>query len=92
MAKMFYHRYTVKRAGNMKFPFPIDMLRYDGSFPASELDSGKIHRTMDFTRENDTLDIEIELAANTHSTWTPQDARWLSFGWEVVPNSHTKRS
>ena len=76
----------------MNFPFPLDMLRYDGSFPASELDSGKIHRTMEFGRTEEKPNLEIELSAISHSTWTPQDARWLSFGWEVVPNSHTKRS
>ena len=38
MAKKYYQTFDVLAA----FDFPIDMLRYDSAFPASEQDSGKI--------------------------------------------------
>ena len=59
MPRTYLHRYAVEGTGR----FPIDMLRYDGSWPATE------HRAP--------------------KDWLPTDARWRSFGWIVLPASHT---
>lgn len=60
------YSYVVEGSG----PFPLDMLRYDESFPASELDAGII---LDRGRR--------EIMLRSYSE--PQPARWSSFGWTV---------
>lgn len=56
-------------------PFPIDMLRYDSCWPASEYDSADLQRVRDADR------ISIVLATNSHSA--PSVDRWRSYGWSV---------
>jgi hypothetical protein len=55
--------------------FPVDMLRYDKAWPASESDSRLISNS--FT---DPVQHRIEL----RSLKEPTPARWRSFGWTVV--------
>lgn len=69
-------KFTVEGSG----PFPFDMLRYDQCWPATENDSAKIERT---TRRGAHSRAEtIRLASNIDRT---TGARWVSFGWKVVP-------
>lgn len=71
--KRYLHKFSVCGVGR----FPIDMLRYDACYPASEQDSAMI----DDIREPRV----IELVAVHHSkAFTPTVARWGSFCWRVV--------
>jgi hypothetical protein len=66
-------------------PFPVDMLRYDGCWPATEADSYAIHRTfVDPYNER----IQITLTSDQHPTATA--GRWKSFGWSVVKHERSK--
>ena len=88
MAKMYIHTYRVEPSDGMIFPFPIDMLRYDNSYPDSELDSSRIIESLSL-RPSERERGGVDIRSIAHSTWTPRDARWRSFGWKVV--SHGKR-
>jgi len=59
-------------------PFPIDMLRYDAAWPASETDSNIITSTHQY--ENKGL-VQVEV----RSRRPPTPGRWESFGWLVLP-------
>lgn len=65
-------RYVVR--GSMAFP--IDMLRYDSAWPATERDSHIIEATL--RAENDSA-VEVVIYARRPLT----DGRWASFGWHV---------
>lgn len=71
-------RYLVRFAVEGSGDFPIDMLRYDGAFPATERDSYKIS-------EFDHRRVELEAWADGPSTRVPTEDRWKSFLWKVVP-------
>ncbi len=73
---MAWKRHTRRYEGGGQFP--IDMLRYDGCYPASEQDSGLI--------QQDRGHRIVTVAQVTHGHDLPQwtDARWASFGWTVV--------
>jgi len=82
MAIKYLQTFEVKGNG----AFPLDMLRYDRCFPATESDSRKI------------ADTEFSVGVNTHSIklcryvsvrQTPTVDRWNSFLWKVVPDSIT---
>lgn len=70
--KFYVIYYVVQGSGD----FPIDMLRYDRSCPASESDSHQIER------------FELRRVALTRFSAAgksgPNEARWKSFGWRVV--------
>ena len=66
-------RYSVKGNGY----FPTDMLRYDSSHPAGELDSFGVEQT----REERTVKL---VHTGAFKAWKPTTGRWNSFSWEVV--------
>lgn len=70
---MWIYRFKVK----VHLPFPIDMLRYDECFPASQDDSAKM--------SSDSGVKEISLI-HYHSSkyWNPTILRWRSFTCEVI--------
>ena len=70
----YLHTYTVSGRG----PVPMDMLRYDGAYPAT---SGDAARVVDLSNEPRT--VRLVHAAPVKS-WRPEVARWSSFGWEVL--------
>ena len=71
--KRFFHKFTVQGGG----AFPVDMLRYDNAFPASERESGKMDVHILDRRE-------VSLACWQNSyRWQPEELRWESFGWVV---------
>jgi hypothetical protein len=70
-------RYTVTPStGPMHFP--IDMLRYDCSWPASSEDAAKIQ---DNAEKRAPRGVEITLSTHMGE---PEKGRWQSFGWTVV--------
>jgi len=75
MAKEF--QYVVRG----HWPFPADMLRYDGSRAASADDQAKIDRlSSEFAHNRDAFkEVDIELIGRSK----PNTARWESFGWSV---------
>ena len=74
-------RYTLTVEGLA--PFPVDMLRYDACYPATEADSGRIERLGE-PGNTDRVRVTVAKSAGTAHAflWTP--ARWESFGWKVV--------
>jgi hypothetical protein len=65
-----------KVAGKMMFP--VDMLRYDGSYPRTETDSGVIESTGGGDMPEGGHVVELQ------GYQRPSIARWKSFGWRVV--------
>lgn len=66
-----------------RFAFPIDMLRYDNCFPASQEAAGRIVESLSsVTRDQ----FEVRVAQHTDkkngARWTV--ARWESFGWKKI--------
>jgi hypothetical protein len=59
-------------------PFPFDMLRYDGTWPASGEDAAKLDSP--FEREERRNPRSVKL----HSYRKPTVDRWASFGWSVA--------
>lgn len=88
-------RYTVEGT----WPFPLDMLRHDGSVAASPEDQAKIDflssesaPDRDAIRTPRTIDLLIPLGGRRR----PNAARWESFGWKVpgeavVPSADAER-
>ena len=72
-------QYTVEGAGE----FPYDMLRYDGSFPASEQDSVKLYADYDERRQVRLLSF-VESSIRMDNLLMPNRRRWESFLWRVV--------
>ena len=70
------HRYKVEGT----HPFPVDMLRYDTSYPASELDAAEITILPDH-RDKVTVTLEH---IDDRKIWQPTYRRWESFGWKVT--------
>ena len=65
--------------------FPIDMLRYDSCWPASESDSAEISKTFHrFPLPKEEL-VTIKLKRYTFSkNDLPEKDRWASFLWNVI--------
>lgn len=57
--------------------FPIDMLRYDSAWPASERDSYLIAESLEQGVGRRTIEL------NTVSQTAPTFGRWESFGWKA---------
>lgn len=72
--KIIRFRLTVEGSG----AFPIDMLRYDHCWPASEIDSGRMDR--DWGGEMR----QVQLFTDQHRHWQPTVDRWRSFTWRVL--------
>lgn len=81
--KQYLHTFTVQGSGT----FPIDMLRFDSAYPATETVSGRIEAT--FNRHHDPLAGTSEKPISLHHRgerdWEPTVGRWESFGWSVRP-------
>lgn len=63
-------------------PFPIDMLRYDSCWPATEADSAAILNTIE-SRNPGRVVIHLLRAYPVQGRIYPTAARWASFGWRV---------
>jgi len=56
--------------------FPVDMLRYDSAFPATEIDSSLV--------EDHHEHRAVALIVRSLNNLGPTEARWESFTWKVV--------
>lgn len=75
---MKLYAYTVQGSA----PFPVDMLRYDASWPKDDLDSMEITDSIEHDRG---LSITIDLVGLK----PPAEARWRSFGWKATKERET---
>lgn len=84
MKKQATIKYRVERAFKGGGGFPIDMLRYDGAYPANETASGIIDNYMSVDRHpaDAAANRPVELVA-THNG-CPNARRWESFNWKVT--------
>jgi len=82
MSKTF--TYTVRGS----WPFPLDMLRHDGSAAATAEDQASIDRyAADSAPDAGVFEpVEVTLVG----PWRPNTARWESFGWEVPSDEDWK--
>jgi len=87
------YRYTTWVKGTSNFP--LDMLRYDCAWPASQEDVTKIATSIDARvmaayaeREGSVRSFVIGIVSNR----PPTAGRWRSFGWEVVETRKEKWS
>ena len=61
-----------------KLPFPTDMLRYDGCWPATSADAQEMEDSISRVERGKVRTI------NMLSHRYPTDGRWESFMWKVV--------
>jgi len=67
-----------------KYPFPTDMLRYDGCFPLHPGDVDRLQRAIIGPREDAPFrDREIFNIVLVSYLRVPTGDRWRSFGWFV---------
>lgn len=86
MAKKFRQEFSVWPKG-VYSDFPVDMLRYDGAFPATERDSSRITDTLDGYVEDRSPSEPVDLIRYVEALEGPTVGRWSSFGWEVKVES-----
>ncbi len=58
-------------------PFPVDMLRHDRCWPDTAADAIALECTLEQARDVRSVTLA------TIDKWSPNRARWLSFGWPV---------
>jgi hypothetical protein len=80
---MAKHKDPVRFKVRGQYPFPIDMLRYDGCIPDSERDSYLIIGVSDAIARTPG-EVEITLKSFYDLPRGPTVARWRSFAWEVT--------
>jgi hypothetical protein len=83
---MYRHRFQVTGFGS----FPLDMLRYDGCYPATSEDAGLIQEHLDRNismADRDKTPITLT-HINGQAKWAPTAGRWESFLWKVVRIEH----
>jgi hypothetical protein len=69
---VFEVRFVVEGAGD----FPMDMLRYDTCFPATEDDARRA------ALQNGTR--QVTVIGRSLAGRVPTEGRWASFGWKVI--------
>lgn len=69
--------FTVRGRG----PFPFDMLRYDGCWPA---DGDAVTKIEKCAEETYGMEAPVEIKLRTHSVLGPTVDRWRSFNWSVT--------
>lgn len=75
---MYQTEYRVKGSGH----FPMDMLRYDTSYPRTTDDATAVGATArDWPGERE---VELIKHAVNKLAALPTEARWASFGWRVI--------
>lgn len=63
--------------------FPIDMLRYDSAWPATEPESYKVRCDYTVPHTQRRREVRLSMAAPLGKTG-PTIGRWKSFGWNVT--------
>ena len=85
------HEFEVSPIAPVFATFPVDMLRYDGCYPARAEDAAEIS----ISARRDNLDSRAKvrlIALGRSKSWRPTMARWDSFGWQVDAASIRFRS
>jgi len=71
--------------------FPLDMLRYDSSWPATQDDVAKITRTLDVMVPPGEVTVRLRRWVNERDhrrgEFVMSTARWASFGWTADPRT-----
>lgn len=75
--------FTVEGGGT----FPIDMLRYDACYPASETDSFAAMSWENMPTGRRRVTLKHRVAKDENLNHYPCEDRWKSFTWNVVPGS-----
>lgn len=76
------------------WPFPLDMLRHDGSLPASAEDKVSVERlSAEFAPDRSALRLPatITLVMQEPGRRVPCAPRWESFGWRVLAVDQGRR-
>lgn len=82
---MKFHTFEV--IGQGKFPFPIDMLRYDSCYPVDGINN--IGASIEGYKLTKDIPLKVKLVhIDADRYWRPTEARWASFNWTVVKDSH----
>lgn len=66
-----------------RYPFPVDMLRYDRCTPSTESDASEMRRAITEDRD-ERYSIQVMSSSEQVRRMGPTIARWESFGWKVV--------
>lgn len=72
-----------------RWPFPLDMLRYDQAEPADEDSKALIDRLSAEHADAQTIKAVFEVRLTSEDRYAPHHQRWESFGWEVVKSAAT---
>lgn len=74
--------------------FPLDMLRYDSSYPVTEGDSLLVKKSLLGERDGDAPVVYSVVVRHigTDKAWRPTFERWQSFGWTVAETATHKRN
>lgn len=80
--KFYRHEFTVRS----RFPFPVDMLRYDACYPKGSDDAHAILRSIEVQGTPDIHSVTL-VAIKDRRQWEPTVERWRSFLWSVDPES-----
>lgn len=86
MSLRYVQTFSVIPKSSDKATFPLDMLRYDSCFFASESDTRRI--------ENADLRVDGEVKLKRYvegKDSLPTDARWSSFGWVINGGVETQK-
>lgn len=67
-----------------KYPFPVDMLRYDACWPKTSDDATQLAEAMRYVPRRTNLDKVRQVKLVTNAAERPTVGRWESFGWKVV--------
>ena len=79
------YKYTYIVEG--KVAFPVDMLRYDSSFPDREGEFGSSVIENSVNHDTEGLSLVILGTWQDGESWKPSEGRWNSFGWQVVSDT-----
>jgi hypothetical protein len=76
------YRHTATARG--KFPFPLDMLRYDACFPADGASVAAMDASLRRERTKDPFEVKLVKYTRVKeaNAWT--HGRWTSFTWFVI--------
>lgn len=80
MPRNYHYTYDVQGTGDV----PMDMLRYDGAYPATSEDGFKIYADRHMDNERLRVFLRTPRIVRLSSHREPTPARWASFGWKVL--------
>jgi len=81
------HEYTVTG----RYPFPVDMLRYDSAYPANPTAVSRINEGVTSPGVGKPFRDREVLSIRLASHRPPTEDRWNTFGWYIEKGSHEER-